>query len=181
MKNSEKGDRTNENNLLRIRASAVLPSHKEVASLDDLDRDILEMHQKDVFFSYAELAKKWDVTVATIRNRIKRLKASGVMDVILVMNPYKIGYNTFAIIGIKLETGAGLDEVVSALLSIPGVTNLVMVAGQYDFFIQYVCQNMEEYRQFVAENLRKIPGISNVESFLGLDLYERKFELGIIR
>ena len=139
------------------------------------------MHQKDVFFSYVELAEKCDVTVATIRNRIKRLKASGVMDVILLMNPYKIGYHTFAIIGIKLETGAGLDKVVSALLSIPGVTNVVMVAGRYDFFIHYVCKNMEEYRQFVAEQLRKIPGISNVESFLGLDLYERKFELGVIR
>jgi DNA-binding Lrp family transcriptional regulator len=175
------GDRNTEGNVLRIRADAELPSHKEAASLDDLDRDILEMHQKDVFFSYVELAEKWDVTVATIRNRIKRLKASGVMDVILVMNPYKIGYNTFAIIGIKLETGAGLDEVVSALLSIPGVTNVVMVAGRYDIFIHYVCQNMEEYRQFVAEQLRKIPGISYVESFLGLDLYERKFELGVIR
>jgi hypothetical protein len=45
------------------------------------------------------------VTVATIGNQIKRLKASGVMDVLLVMNPYKISYNTFTIIGIKLETG----------------------------------------------------------------------------
>lgn len=81
-------------------------SHQVAASLDDLDRDILEMHQKDVFFSYADLAEKWEVTVATIRNRIKRLKASGVMDVLLVVNPYKIGSNTFAIIGIKLETGA---------------------------------------------------------------------------
>jgi DNA-binding Lrp family transcriptional regulator len=163
MKNAEKGDRNNEDNLLRIRADTDLPNHKEAASLDDLDRDILEMHQKDVFLSYAELAEKWDVTVATIRNRIKRLKSSGAMDVILAMNPHKIGYNTFAIIGIKLETGAGL--VVSALLSIPGVTNLVMVAGRYDFFIQNVCQNMEEYRQFLAEHLRKIPGLSNVESF----------------
>jgi Lrp/AsnC family transcriptional regulator for asnA, asnC and gidA len=168
-------------NLLRIRSSATLPSHKVEVPLDDLDRDILEMHQKDVFFSYAELAEKWGVTDATIRNRIKRLKASGVMDVIMVMNPYKVGFNTFAIIGVKLETGADLDEVVSTLLSIPGVNNLVMVAGRYDFFVNYVCQNMEEYRQFIANQLRKIPGISNVESFLGLDLYERKFELGIIR
>lgn len=181
MPTEDKRNQEKKRNLLRIRANAELPSHKIAASLDDLDRDILEMHQKDVFFSYADLAEKWEVTVATIRNRIKRLKASGVMDVILVMNPYKIGYNTFAIIGIKLETGADLDKVVSALLSIPGVTNLVMVAGRYDFFIQYVCQNMEEYRQFVAEQLRKIHGISNVESYLGLDLYERKFELGIIR
>jgi DNA-binding Lrp family transcriptional regulator len=181
MSTNKKGDQNKKRNLLRIRASAELPSHKVAVSLDDLDREILEMHQKDVFFSYADLAEKREVTVATIRNRIKRLKSSGVMDVILVMNPYKIGYNSFAIIGIKLETGADLDEVVSALLSIPGVTNLVMVAGRYDFFIQYVCQNMDEYRQFVAEQLRKIRGISNVESFLGLDLYERKFELGIIR
>ena len=139
------------------------------------------MHQQDVFFSYVDLAEKWDVTVATIRNRIKRLKASGVMDVILVMNPYKIGYNTFATIGIKLETGANIDQVVDTLLSFPGVTSIVMVAGRYDFFVEYVCQNMEEYRVFVGERLRKIHGVANVESFLGLDLYERKFELGIIR
>jgi DNA-binding Lrp family transcriptional regulator len=167
--------------LLRIRAAADLPSHKVAAPIDDLDRDILEMHQADVFFSYSDLADKWDVTVATIRNRIKRLKASGVMDVILVMNPYKIGFNTFAIIGVKLETGANPDDIVPNLLSIPGMTNVVMVAGRYDFFLHYVCKNMEEYRQFVSEELRRIPGIANVESFIGLDLYERNFELGVIR
>ena len=170
----------NVKSLLRIRATAELPSHKIAASLDDLDREILELHQKDVTFSYNELAERRDVTVATIRNRIKRLKTSGVMDIILVMNPYKIGYSTFAIIGIKLETGADVDQVISTLLAIPGVTNLVMVAGRYDFFAHYVCQNMDEYRQFIANQLRKISGISNVESFLGLDLYERKFELGIV-
>lgn len=180
MSSEEMGDKGNANSLLRIRAKSELPSHKVAASLDDLDRDILEMHQKDVFFSYAELAEKWDVTVATIRNRIKRLKAAGVMDVILVVNPYKIGFNAFAIIGIKIETGADIEEVVSTLLSIPGVTNLIFVAGRYDFFVNYVCQNMEEYRQFVAETLRNIPGIANIESFIGLDLYERKFELGVI-
>jgi DNA-binding Lrp family transcriptional regulator len=166
--------------VLRIRADEELPKHKVAASLDDLDRDILEMHQKDVFFSYADLAEKWDVTTATIRNRIKRLKASGVMDVILVLNPYKIGFNTFAIVGIRLETGASPDEVVSTLLSTPGVTNVVMVAGRFDFFVHYVCRNMEEYRRFVVERFRKIPGIANIESFIGLDLYKRVFELGVI-
>ncbi len=175
---SEMGHR--HNHVLRIQADEDLPEHKVAASLDDLDRDILEMHQKDVFFSYVEFAEKWNVTGATIRNRVKRLKASGVMDVILVMNPYKIGYNTFAIVGIRLETGASPGKVAAILLSIPGVTNVVMVAGRYDFFVHYVCQNMEEYRRFVVERFRKIPGIANIESFIGLDLYERKFELGVI-
>jgi len=180
MSSSKKDDQCPNRELLIIRSNAELPSHKMAASLDDLDREIIEMHQKDVFFSYADLAEKWSVTPATIRNRIKRMKDAGVMDVILVINPFKIGYDTFAVIGIKLESGANPDKVVSALCAFPGVTNMVFVAGRYDFFIQYVCQNMEEYRLFVAEKLRKVAGIANLESFLGLDLYERKFELGVI-
>ena len=166
--------------VLRIRDSVELPSHKQAASLDDLDRAILEKHQEDVSFLFSELAEKFDVTVATIRNRIKRLKSSGVMDVILVMNPYKIGYNSFSVIGIRVNPDADLERIVSTLLSMPGVTNLVLVTGRYDIFLHYVCQNMEDFRQFVVNDLRLIPGIASFESFIGLDLYERKFELGII-
>jgi Lrp/AsnC family transcriptional regulator, regulator for asnA, asnC and gidA len=164
----------------KIRAFENLPEHKAVADLDDLDRDILEMHLKDVFFSYNDLAEKWKVTGTTIRNRIKRLKALGVMDVILVMNPYKIGYNTFAIIGVRVNSGGDFDTVSSTLISLPGVTNVMMVTGRYDFFVQYVCRNTEEYQQFVNVSLRKIPGIAAIESFIGLELYQRKFELGMI-
>lgn len=167
--------------VLQIRATQDLPSHKTTARLDDLDRDILHQHQKDVFFSYAKLAEKWNVTPATIRNRVKRLRAAGVMDVILVLNPYKIGYPTFAVIGIRLATSADPEPVASELLSLTGVTGLVRVAGRFDFFVQYVCQNMEEYRRFVSGQLSQIAGIASFESFIGLDLYERKFELGVIR
>ena len=180
MRTINENEKCSDRDVLRIRSSPNLPSHKTAVSLDDLDREIIEKHQEDVFFSYADLAKKWNVTTATIRNRIRRLKDSGVMDVILVINPFKIGYDTFAVIGIKLEIEANPQDVVSTLCAIPGVTSMIFVAGRYDFFIQYVCQNMEEYRIFIADNLRKVPGIANVESFLGLDLYERKFELGVI-
>lgn len=167
-------------NVLRIRDSADLPIHKQAASLDDLDRAILEMHQDDVSFLYAELAEEFDVTVATIRNRIKRLKANGVMDVILVMNPYKIGYNSFSVIGVRVNPDADLNGIVNTLLEKPGVTNLILVTGRYDIFIHYVCQNMEDFRRFVVEDLREIPGIASFESFIGLDLFQRKFELGVI-
>ncbi len=173
-------DKPERKEVFKIRPYENLPEHKAMATLDDMDRDILEMHLRDVFFSYNELAEKWKVTGATIRNRVKRLKALGVMDVILVMNPYKIGYTTFAIIGIRVESGGDFDSVATTLLSMPGVTNVMMVTGRYDFFVHYVCRNSEEFQRFMVEALRKIPGISTVESFIGLELYERKFELGVI-
>lgn len=173
-------DKQEEKGAFKIRPYENLPEHKAMVTLDDLDREILEMHLRDVFFSYNELAEKWEVTGATIRNRVKRLKALGVMDVILVMNPYKIGYTTFAIIGVRVESAGDIDTIVSTLLSVPGVTSVMMVAGRYDFFVHYVCRNTEEYHRFIVESLKKIPGISTVESFIGLELYERKFELGVI-
>jgi len=175
------GKTESDKQVLRILPVDNLPEHKEVVPLDDLDREILENFQKDAFFSYAPLAKKWNVTTATIRNRINRMKEAGVMDVILVMNPYKIGYSAYSIIGIRLKDEVNIDQVASNLLAIPGVTNLIMVAGRYDFFLHYIGKNMEEYRRFIIETLREIPGILTIESFIGLDLYERPFEFGVIK
>jgi DNA-binding Lrp family transcriptional regulator len=69
---------------------------------------------------------------------------------------------------------------VDTLLGFTGVMSVMMVAGRYDFFVQYVCQNMEEYREFIGEDLRNVPGIADIESFIGVDLYVHKFELGIL-
>lgn len=103
------------------------------------------------------------------------------MDIILVMNPYKVGYKTFATIGITLGRGSDVDAIETTLQRFPGVVGLVMVSGRYDFLVEYVCQDLEEYRKFITYKLKKVSGITNAESFIGLDLYERKFELGIIR
>jgi DNA-binding Lrp family transcriptional regulator len=69
---------------------------------------------------------------------------------------------------------------VDTLLGFTGVMSVMMVAGRYDFFVQYVCQNMEEYREFIGEDLRNVPGIADIESFIGVDLYVHNFELGIL-
>jgi hypothetical protein len=43
--------------VLRIQADEDLPEHKVAASLDDLDRDILEMYQKDVALSVLKVKR----------------------------------------------------------------------------------------------------------------------------
>lgn len=180
MTEPNKEEMPTENNVLCIKVAQKLPEHKMVVNLDNLDRAIIEAHQEDVFFLYNELAEKWGVTAATIRNRIKKLKALGVMDIILILNPYKVGYDTIALIGIKVGAGASPTDVINALQAIPGVVSLFMVTGRFDIFVQYVCPNLEEYRIFVSQQLRDIPGIATFESFIGLDLFTRKFTLGAV-
>lgn len=168
----------NKKNILPIRTDFDLPEYKTTATLDDLDRALLEIQQEDIFFSYSEFAKEHGVTEATVRNRIKRLKSSGVMDLILVINPYKIGYGIFAAIGLNVKAGISPDKVILALKEIPGITSIMTVVGRFDLIIEYVCPNLEEYRQFVGNELKEMPGVSYFESFIGLDLYKNNFELG---
>ncbi|OGO39281.1 MAG: hypothetical protein A2W35_08845 [Chloroflexi bacterium RBG_16_57_11] len=166
------------NNRLHIQSDVSLPDHKTAFPLDEMDRALIEMHQEDVFFSYADFAEKWGVTIPTVRNRIKRLKEAGVIDVILVLNPYKIGYNTTALIGLRINWSiAAPADIVAALENIQGVSSIMLVTGSYDLFVRYVCPNLEAYRHFLADELRRIPGIAQFESFIELDLYEHKFEI----
>lgn len=50
---------------------------------------------------------------------------------VLAMNPYRIGYPAFTIIGIKLEKGASPDKVASTLLAMLGISSAVMVTGRF--------------------------------------------------
>jgi hypothetical protein len=36
------------------------------------------------------------------------------------------------------------------------------------------------YREFIGGDLRNVPGIADIESLIGVDLYVHKFELGIL-
>jgi Lrp/AsnC family transcriptional regulator for asnA, asnC and gidA len=166
--------------ILRIREAMKSADHKKSFSLDDLDQDIIEMHQKDLTFSYADLAAKWGVTVATIRNRIKRLKAAGVMEIILVLNPKKVGFEVFALIGVRLAPGSDPDAAIRRIMAVPGVTSVTMVAGRYDLFVHVFCQDFEAYRRLIGSRLRKIPAIQSTESFIGVGSYGQRFEVGEI-
>ena len=57
-------------NALRLNSDLEIPEHKAPADLDDLDRALIEIQQEDPFFSFNEVAEKWGVTSATVRNRI---------------------------------------------------------------------------------------------------------------
>ncbi len=149
----------------------------KVIQLDELDKAIIEIQQKDVFFSYAKLAKKYSVTEATIRNRIKRLRANGVMDLILVINPSKIGYAIISLIGVRVKSGCSPDTVISALKDASGVNSIMHVTGRYDLFVEYVCRNLAEYREFTKLVMREVPGIERFESFIGMKTYKKRCEL----
>jgi DNA-binding Lrp family transcriptional regulator len=84
------------------------------------------------------------------------------------------------LIGVKIKSHADPDQLVQTLQSLPGTSSVIMVAGNFDLFVLYVCRNLEEFRRFIVEHLRCIPEIASFESYIGLDLFARKFLVGVV-
>ncbi len=152
---------------------------KQAYPLDDLDGAILEAHQRDTSIGYSELAQAFDVTTATVRNRIRRLKEAGVMDLILAVNPHKLGLQVVALIAIQIDwADPGLDRIVAALRSTPNVVTVMVVTGRYDVFVRYVSADLAGYRRFISEELPNIEGITKFESFIELELDSPRIQIG---
>ena len=51
----------------------------DTVKIDDLDRDIISIFNKDGRISYRKIAKKLDISIGTVHNRMEKLIRNGVI------------------------------------------------------------------------------------------------------
>jgi len=74
---------------------------------------------------------------ATVRARTNRLIARGILQIVGVTDPLRLGFQLQAMIGVRCEASQLLEaaEVINAL---PEVEYLVVTAGSYDLLVEVV-------------------------------------------
>ena len=82
--------------------------------LDDLDRNILSLLMQDASRTNVALARELGVSDSTVRNRIQRLIDLEVMQIVAIIDPWKVGRRLQVHIGIRAEPGQ-LHTLVDAL------------------------------------------------------------------
>lgn len=139
--------------------------------LDALDYRILSLLQEDGRASYTALAEELGVTESTVRKRLGRLLEEGVVRVVGVLNPSRLGRETAAMVGIRVDGDRG-EEVAQFLATLPQVRSLVMCAGLYDLIAQVVVTSQEELFHFLTRTLREVPGVRGSDTSLILRVYK---------
>ncbi|MCK7506356.1 MAG: AsnC family transcriptional regulator [Desulfobacterales bacterium] len=79
-------------------------------ALDDIDRQIMDELQKDGRMAFSQIAERLNVSPGMIRQRYNRLVEQGVLRVVAITNPLRMGFKTMAMIGIRAD-GSKLLEV----------------------------------------------------------------------
>jgi Lrp/AsnC family transcriptional regulator for asnA, asnC and gidA len=144
--------------------------------LTDLDKRIIEHLQEDGRRPFTQIAATLGVSEAAVRARTNRLVERGIVQVVGVADPGKLGFQQ-ALIGIRCEPGR-LLAVAEALAALPEVDYVVVTAGRFDILIEMVSEDNEGLLHFLNDRLQRIEGVRDTETFTYLRLVKQTYQYG---
>ncbi|TXT60518.1 MAG: putative HTH-type transcriptional regulator [Promethearchaeota archaeon] len=98
--------------------------------LDDIDRDIIRILQKDARTSYREIQDSLGISIGTIHNRISKLKEKNIIEGYTIrLNNEKMGYKLTFLIRIQVD-GKHTEEMLEEIRTNPEVCSIFHTTGE---------------------------------------------------
>ena len=140
--------------------------------MDQLDRDIIGILQKDGRTSNAGMSRDLGVSEGTIRRRLKSLVDDEVIQILAFVEPSKLGYPTEVIIAFQVDLGK-IENVGAALSTLPEVMSVSVTTGSFDMFVSVALPSHENLHSFLTDKVGSIPGIKRSETFVTMSVKKR--------
>ena len=103
--------------------------------LDDTDRSIIEVLERDARTSLRRIAEEVDVSLGTVSNRVKKLEENGVIkDYRVILDSEKVGWNLNVVIGLRIQKGR-LIEIQEKIARDNRVYGVYDVTGEFDSMV----------------------------------------------
>ena len=135
---------------------------------DKIDMEILKILTRDGRTKFTTIAKSINRTEGTVRNRIRRLRETGIIQGFrVVTDPENLGFQNQAIIKFDMEpsyeTYAQMDQL-PFICEEKGckLMSLYRSNGESTFMLEILSQNKQELDNFINE-LAKLKGIFSIE------------------
>ncbi|MQA81009.1 MAG: AsnC family transcriptional regulator [Streptosporangiales bacterium] len=148
----------------------------DTAGLDAVDKAIVEELQRDGRRSYAALAKIVGKSEAAVRQRVQRLIDTGVMQIVAVTDPLRLGFARQAMVGVRVA--GDLRDVADRLADVPEIDYVVITAGTFDLLVELVCRDDDHLLTLINERIRTVPGVRDTETFMYLKLRKQTYAWG---
>jgi len=123
------------------------------------------------------VASALSVSEGTIRQRYQRLVSTGVLQIVGVADPAKVGFHSMAIIGIAVGIGGArsIDSVAQDVAAFAEVSYVVMSTGTFDLLAEVIMDSNENLAHFLTEKLHRVEGVTRTETFMLLRVYKMNF------
>lgn len=140
-------------------------------SLDQLDRQILKVLQKQGRISNADLSEAVNLSPSACHRRVQRLESEGyIRDYVALLDARKMAVPTTVFVEITLSGQADevLDAFEKAVARIPDVLECHLMAGSADYLLKVVAENTDDFARIHRQYLARLPGVAQMQSSFAL-------------
>lgn len=150
--------------------------------LDEIDRRLLRVLQRDGRISNLDLAQQCHLSPSACSDRVRRLKERGViLRYSALLDPKAIDRALLIFVEVQLDrtTGDTFTEFAQAAQRSPEILECHMVAGGFDYLIKARVRDMEAYRSFLGDVLVRMPGVRETRTYAVLEEVKSVTELPV--
>lgn len=136
-------------------------------NIDTIDLTILKQLQNNSDINIKELASKINLTPTPVYERIKRLERDGYITkyvALLDKQKLKKGMTVFCNVRLKEHAKNVGANFVKDIVALPEIIECYNIAGDYDFMLKIVVEDVASYQSFVMHKLSTIENIGNTQS-----------------
>jgi len=134
--------------------------------LDDTDREILRILQEDARTPFSEIARRIDMSSATVHDRVNRMKEAGVITGYHAsVDPKALGYGISALVGLRVKQGREQDTL-DRLADIDGVQQLHLTTGEWDVVARVFAENADALRDLMFERITQMDGFDRSQTMV---------------
>lgn len=141
-------------------------------NLDETDRKILRILQRNSDLTVKELAAKLHLSTSPTFERQKRLERDGYIErYMAIVNPHKVGNGIMVLCNIRLKQHSQelIQEFMDVVQNLEEITECYNTSGDYDFLIKVYAHDMKSYQQFMLNTLGTINCIGSLHSIFVID------------
>ncbi|MEM9581402.1 MAG: Lrp/AsnC family transcriptional regulator [Pseudomonadota bacterium] len=133
--------------------------------MDELDTDLVAALRKNARASVSDLSAELGVTRATVRTRIAKLEARGV--ILGYQAVLKGDHEVHPVRGLMMlgVEGRGAERITRSLTGMPDVQAVHSTNGRWDMIVEIGTQTLEALDQVLAR-IRKLDGVATSETNL---------------
>lgn len=132
--------------------------------LDQIDRKILSLLQKDGRLTNAELANHIDLSQSACHRRVKRLEEQGIIAGYgAFVDRSKVGLSVMGYVSVKMESHAEdlLHAFAKGIEKIDEIVACYAISGSGDYLLKVVAKDLDAYADVSLKKVLKLPGVKD--------------------
>lgn len=125
-----------------------MAKNEENITLDDVDREILSLLQRDSSTPIKEIAKKVNLSATPCWKRIKKMQLEGIIRAqVALLDPerMKANVNTFVSIRVHEHDPDWNKRFAELVADIPEIVEIYRMSGEVDYLMRVVVESIDAY------------------------------------